>query len=87
MQARLDAIMLPEINFTGASSEAVAGYIRQVAEPYGIAVQLLAKSNPESAPTLTLNLQHVPLSALLKYYTAITNLQHRVQADDVVVEY
>jgi len=87
MQARLDAIMIPEVKFNVASSEAVAAYIRQAAEPYGIAVQLLAKSDPESSPTVTLALRHVPLSAILKFYTSLTNMQHRVQADDVVVEY
>ncbi|MEM1157181.1 MAG: hypothetical protein AAF649_11580 [Verrucomicrobiota bacterium] len=87
MQARLDTIILSEINFTEATSEDVASYVRQVAEPYGIAVQLLAQSDPETTPTVTLKLTNIPLSALLKYYTSLTNLPHRVQASSVVMEY
>lgn len=87
MQARLDAIMVPEVKFSSASSEAVAEYVRQVAEPYGIAVQLLDTSPADTSPTVTLDLRDVPLSAILKFYTALTNLPHQVQADDVVIEY
>lgn len=87
MQARLDAIILSEINFTEATSEDVANYIRIVAEPYGIAVQLLDQSNLDTPPTVNLNLQDVPLSALLKYYQALTDLPYEVRANDLVVGY
>ena len=87
MQARLDSIIVSEVNFKQASSDVVAEYIREVAKPYGITVQMLSKSDAEAMPSVTLELRNIPLSALLKYYTTLTRLPHRVQANDVLVEY
>lgn len=89
--AKLNAIVLPEVNFSGMELGRVvntlsvisAEFDRTGAEPRGVNIVLL---DPAGAnPPVNITLRNLPLKRVLDFITAGVGYQYEVQADAVVV--
>lgn len=88
---RLEAILLPEVNFSGMELSRVvntlsvisAEFDRTGAEPKGVNIVLLDPAGTD--PAVSITLRNLPLKRVLDFITGSVGYQYEVQADAVVV--
>ncbi|AOS45564.1 Type II secretion system protein D precursor [Lacunisphaera limnophila] len=89
--ARLNAIVLPEVNFSGMELSRVvntlsvisAEFDRTGAEPKGVNIVLLDPAGTN--PAVSITLRNLSLKRVLDFITGAAGYQYEVQADAVVV--
>ncbi len=89
--ARLNAIILPEVNFSGMElgrvvntlSVVSAEFDRSPEEPKGVNIVLLDRAG--AGPAVSITLRNLSLKRVLDFVTAAAGYQYEVQADAVVV--
>jgi general secretion pathway protein D len=89
--AKLNTIVLPNVNFSGMELSRVVNTLSVISEefdrtggtPKGVNIVLLDQSN--SNPTVNITLRNLPLKRVLDFITDSVGYQYEVQADAVVV--
>lgn len=89
--ARLNAIVMPEVNFSGMELSRVvntlsvisAEFDRTGTEPKGVNIVLLDPAGTN--PAVSITLRNLPLKRVLDFITGSVGYQYEVQADAVVV--
>jgi general secretion pathway protein D len=89
--AKLNGIVIPEVNFSGMELSRVvntlsaisAEFDRTGAEPRGVNIVLLDPAN--NNPPVSITLRNLPFKRVLDFVTGAVGYQYEVQADAVVV--
>ena len=92
IQAKLDKIIIPHMQFQGATVDECIEYLRVKANdlditgpaPRGINIQYRPGSPPSSA-AITLDLKEIPLGEALRYVVELAGLKMLVQPDAVLI--
>jgi len=90
MERRLDAIVLPEVSFTGASLSGALATLGTLAaerdtDGGGRGVNLVLLDPANSSPPVMLAVRNLPLRRVLDFVTEAAGCVYEVQADAVVV--
>lgn len=91
LQEKLDAIVLPDVGFSGMELSRVVHALGAMSEEYdrsesgvkGLNIVLVDPTNAD--PAISLSLRNVSLKRLLDFVTSSVGYQYEVQADAVVV--
>jgi general secretion pathway protein D len=91
LMAKLNAIVLPSVNFSGMELSRVVNTLSVISEefdrtggtPKGVNIVLLDQSNAN--PTVNITLRNLTLKRVLDFITGSVGYQYEVQADAVVV--
>ena len=88
LQAKLDAIVIPQVQFQNATLTEAVEFLRRrsidldttTTDPTQKGVNIVVKPDGKSPqPTITLNLNHIPLGEALKYVAQLSNLHLAVE--------
>jgi general secretion pathway protein D len=89
LEKKLRTLVLPKIEFAGASLDEVIEYVRVVSknvDPEGLGISLVVNVDPETrARVLSLTLQDVPVDEVLRYATEMTGTNYRVEENAVII--
>jgi general secretion pathway protein D len=90
LERRLEAIVLPEVNFSGASLSGALATLGTLAAECdtagsGRGVNLVLLDPANAAPPVTLTVRNLPLRRVLDFVTEAAGCVYEVQADAVVV--
>ncbi|MEM7145647.1 MAG: DUF4974 domain-containing protein [Verrucomicrobiota bacterium] len=92
LRAKLDQIVIPSIDFYDTPLPDAVEFLRQKAaqlDPTGSGAQgvnfVIAGTLPDPPPTITLKLQQVPLSDVLKYVTGLADMRYDISAHAVTI--
>ena len=91
LQAKLDGIVLPSVNFSGMELSRVVNTLSVISEEFdktgtgakGVNIVLLDQSKAD--PTVNMTLRNLPLRRVLDFVTSAVGYQYEVQVDTVVV--